>query len=46
VLVVRVRCRGRYDKAANHLAKLFVKNFEEFKKGAKVDYSVHGPAPQ
>ena len=38
-------CVCRYDKAANHLANLFVKNFQEFKKGAKVDYSVYGPVP-
>jgi phosphoenolpyruvate carboxykinase (ATP) len=32
-----------YDDAANHLAKLFIKNFQPFKVGAKYDYSKHGP---
>jgi phosphoenolpyruvate carboxykinase (ATP) len=35
---------AKYDEAAAQLAKLFIKNYEPFKQGAKVDYSKFGPS--
>ena len=33
----------KYDETAKKLAAMFIKNFEQFKAGAKVDYSPYGP---